>query len=200
MNIDGLRDAFLTGGFRQPDFSKPADLSMFKSLFQGNTSALPLTYPMLPGAAPSNGNGPDTGGGGGAGGGSGGGGNGGGGGGGNANGVPAWARNNNPTAAQLVRQLSMNVGRQMRPGARVGAVRQAPAGVNQGPQMLTDMSNYGETGGEGTFYTGAIGGGNVPLYASPPNIGYARSWNPFNLPPYPTHVDYTGSHDKPNAG
>jgi hypothetical protein len=77
----------------------------------------------------------------------------------------------------------------------VGAV-QLPAygAANQQPQVVGDVSRYGEgPGGEATFFQGLEGGGFAPIAqqvaSGNAGIGYPRNWNPFNRPPLLSHVN-----------
>lgn len=121
---------------------------------------------------------------------------------------PWWARRNPANLSQLWRQLSANAGRPFMPGGYVGAVRKNEwePGIGQKPKPQGDPTllgdptippgytgsrpspgyelnpndmDYGETGGEATFFTQAMGGGMTPLSASAFNLGVPYGWNPF---------------------
>lgn len=92
--------------------------------------------------------------------------------------VPDWAKTKPDTIAQLLAQLSANIGTEAMPGAPIGAVVQQPYGSTEPAQMVTDPSQYGELGGGATFFTQTNRGGMVPISAAIPGLT-PESWNPF---------------------
>lgn len=92
---------------------------------------------------------------------------------------PAWATRTPSKIKEILRQLSANAGQNFMPGAPVGAVRQGPFGSNMQPQKKFDPLTYGQTGGEATFFSQAMGGGMAPL-AALMNLGVPNKWDPFN--------------------
>jgi len=96
--------------------------------------------------------------------------------------VPDWAKTLPPNIVYLLRQLSANAGATAMPGGLVGAVQIPAFGSGRQPVMNPDPLNYGQGGGEATFFNQLMRGGMGPIAAQSP-IGIPRGWNPFNIPP-----------------